>query len=163
MRKQQLAHFLVDRHSALHIAGAEQTAHEMLIQVLLIRFNMNRLTAQRNGFGGAFLLFKQFDRPGCRTGVQAVIVGHDRNGPDFIGHARQRIAGIQRQCSLIFCQTDIVIFGGFGGMKMRLKILGIEGKRHNVVPEVSSCFAADEQAAESRLQLVQRGTNAVKD
>ena len=55
------------------------------------------------------------------------------------------------------------IFGGFGGMKMRLKILNIEGKRYNVVPEVSSCFAADEQAAKSRLQFVQRGANAVKD
>lgn len=124
---------------------------------------MNRLMAQRNGFGGAFLLFKQFDRPGCRTGVQAVIVGHDWNGPDFIGHARQRIAGIQCQCSLILCQTDIVVFGSFGGMKMRLEVLNIEGKRYNVVPEVSSCFAADEQAAKSRLQFIQRGTNAVKD
>ena len=162
MRKQQFAHFLVDRHSALHIAGAEQTAHEVLIQILLIRLNMNRPTAQRNGFDCALLLFEQLDRTGCRTGVQAVIVGHDWNSPDFIGHARQRIAGIQCQCSLIFRQTDIVISGGFGGMKMRLKILNIEGKRHNVVPEVSACFAA-EQAAKSRLQLVQRGANAVKD
>ena len=112
MRKQLLAHFLVDRHSALHIAGAEQTAHEVLIQILLIRLNMNRPTAQRNGFGCALLLFEQLDRTGCRTGVQAVIVGHDWNSPDFIGHARQRIAGIQCQCRLIFRQTDIVISGG---------------------------------------------------
>ena len=48
-------------------------------------------------------------------------------------------------------------------MKMRLKILNIEGKRYNVVPEVSSSFAADEQAAKSQLQFVQRGANAVKD
>ncbi len=78
MRKQLLAHFLVDRHSALHIAGAEQTAHEVLIhRSSLIRLNMNRPTAQRNGFGCALLLFEQLDRTGCRTGVQAVIVGHD--------------------------------------------------------------------------------------
>ena len=55
------------------------------------------------------------------------------------------------------------VSGGFGGMKMRLEVLNIKGKRYNVVPEVSSCFAADEQAAKSRLQFVQRGTNAVKD
>ncbi len=41
---------------------------------------------------------------------------------------RQRIAGIQCQCRLIFRQTDIVISGGFGGMKMRLKNPQYRGK-----------------------------------
>ena len=163
IREQHLAHVVIDRHGFPVVSVLDERTHQMLVKFLFVRLDLNGLPAQRGQLLRASAVFEDLDRARYRPGIQAVVIRLERHDPDLARQARQQIAAVAADRSLIRAQTRLRLLFPVSSAAPLLKLLDVERDRYLLIPHIPTRPAEEQPVSQSVLEPVEQCTDAVKD
>ena len=135
----------------------------MLVKFLFVRLDLNGLPAQRSQLLRASAVLEDLDRARYRPGIQAVVIRLERHDPDLARQARQQIAAVAADRSLIRAQTRLRLLFPVSSAAPLLKLLDVERDRYLLIPHIPARPAEEQPVSQSVLEPVEQCTDAVKD